>query len=186
MKINPETPHDDADESHSVNKQTGHTRLGVLAIFTALAAVGAYGAIKGFNTSPRAEGGVSLSDARLNTELKCVRDTFHDAVSGVSLTRNKWIAENCSSEIKARIKQALSQEDPLKALTSLRDEIFAESGEYPAGIEKWFQSYQGQSDGFAARIEVDREAQMRQYQQKAIKPATSLPHKGTTRQQRGQ
>lgn len=201
MNPNPEAPHDDADESQPVNRQTEHTRLGVFAIFAALAAVGAYGAIEGFNTSPRAEDGVTLSNPKLDTDLKCVRDTFHDAVSGVSIAKNKWFAENCDPKIKAKIKEALSQEDPLDALTHLRNEIFAESGEYSPEVEKWYKSYQGQSDGFIARIEVDqealikaqvrqrekaREAQMRQYQQGAVKPATPLPHKGTTRQPKGQ
>lgn len=201
METNPEAQHDDADESQHITNLSKQTKLGVLAVISVLASLVAYGAVKGFNASPRAEGGVTLSNPELDMDLKCVRDTFHDAVSGASF-KNKWVAENCDPEIKARIKQALSQENPLKALVHLRNEIFAESGEYPPEAEKWYQSYQGQSEGFDARIEINqealmraqidqrekaREAQMKQYQQGGIiKPAATLHHKGTTRQQRGQ
>ncbi len=153
MRSGAESCRNDADESQSVSNQAGHTRLGVMAVLAALAAIGAYGAVKGFNTEPRAEGGITLSDKTLNTELQCVRDAFFDAGGGTQLTRNRWMAENCSPKIRGQIDQALDQKHPLDALKQLRDEIFRKSQECEPGAETWVSGYQGQSDGFAPRID---------------------------------
>lgn len=144
-----ERPGSGINRARALNKAA--TFLGVLGV-VALIGGAVSGVVRGYNNKPRTEGqGVTLSDPELDTDLRCTRDSFHDAAEG-QLLANKWFRENCPDEIKGKIAEAMQSEDPLRALTGIRDEILARSGEYPAGAEEWRKEYEGASNGFTARI----------------------------------
>lgn len=103
-------------EDTKIAKIAGAIGLGLMAILAI--------------TDPFTPKGVTLKDAQLNQELTCLREHF-------KRTATPHIYPQLSSECDyQKLEQLSAEPDPLSAITSARDKVFAASG-LPPQTEEW-------------------------------------------------
>ncbi len=126
---------------------------------------------EGWNVSPRGpQSGVDLKDPELNTELKCLREAFNEAVMR-RMIPNKWMKDNCDPDLLEELKKSDKSPLFLTWLTQQRDEvlkaaeIISDNEESPI---KWKKSFGGQNEKAHFKTEIDMESLKRKlYDQKS-------------------